>query len=71
MKIKREVKMNRIKEVREERGLRQLDVAKMCGIGVSTLWLIEQGYDQQVSEKTKRKIAAGLGSKIELLFPEE
>ena len=63
--------MNKIREVRQERGLRLVDAAKLFGIGCSTLWLIENGYAERASEKTRKKIAAGLGLKVEELFPEQ
>jgi DNA-binding LacI/PurR family transcriptional regulator len=46
-----------------------VDVALKSGVGVSTVWLIENGYIARVSNKTKRKIAKGLSLRIGDLFP--
>lgn len=61
--------MNKLREMRENRGLRLIDVATQCGVGIATIWNIENGYEQRASKKTKEKIAAGLGMKEEELFP--
>jgi len=62
--------MNKLKEKREQAGLRQVDLATLCGVGIGTIWLIENGYDKRASKKTKDKIAAGLKVEIKELFPE-
>jgi len=59
---------NELREKRKVLNLRMVDVALRSGVGVSTIWLIEQGYDQRVSTETKRKIASALGTTIEELF---
>ena len=63
--------MNKIKLIRESKGLRQIDVAKLCGVGIATIWNLEHGLDERASEKTRKKIAAGLGLKVEELFPNQ
>ena len=60
--------MNRLRETREGLGLRQVDVAKLSGVGLTTIWLIENGYDSRVSQKTKKKICSGLKLKEKDLF---
>jgi len=62
--------MNKIKEKREKAGLRQVDLATLCGVGIGTIWLIENGYDKRTSKKTKDKIAAGLKAETKELFSE-
>ena len=59
---------NELREKRRDLNLRMIDVALKSGVGVSTIWLIEQGYDQRVSTETKRKITSALGTTIEELF---
>ena len=62
--------MNKLTEIRKKRKLRMVDIALKSGVGVSTVWLIEHGYIVRVSNRTKRKIAKGLGLKVEDIFPE-
>lgn len=59
---------NELREKRRDLNLRMIDVALKSGVGVSTIWLIEQGYDQRVSTETKTKIPSVLGTTIEELF---
>ena len=59
---------NTLRKKRKELNLRMIDVALKSGVGISTIWLIEQGYDQRVSIKTKRKIATALNLSINELF---
>ena len=49
-------------------GLRQLDVARISNVGVTSLYYIEAGYDSRVSQKTKKKIAKALDKKVEEIF---
>lgn len=62
--------MNKLREKREELSLRQVDVAKLTGVGLTTIWLLENGYDRRVSQKTKKKIAQGLKLKVQEVFPQ-
>ncbi len=66
MKMKR---MSTLRAARERRGLRLIDLATLCDVGMATVWNLENGYEQRASKKTKEKIAAGLGMKEEELFP--
>ncbi|MBN1270899.1 MAG: helix-turn-helix transcriptional regulator [Candidatus Aminicenantes bacterium] len=59
---------NKLKEKRKEMKLRMIDVALKTGVGVSTIWLIENGYSERISKETKQKIAAGLNTTVEELF---
>ena len=59
---------NELRQKRTELNLRMVDVALRSGVGVSTIWLIENGYDQRVSTKTKKKIASALGATVKELF---
>lgn len=62
--------MSTLRKIREASGLRQIDVAKMSGIGLTTVWLIENGYENRVSQKTKEKIATALKMKVREIFPQ-
>lgn len=66
-----EVEMNKIKNLRESQGLRQIDLAMKARVSLSTLWLLEAGYDERASQKIKSKVAAGLGIKVRDVFPEQ
>ena len=59
---------SKLRERRKALNLRMIDIALKSGVGVSTIWLIEQGYGQRVTTKTKRKIATALGTTEEELF---
>jgi len=63
--------MNKLKKLRQKLGLRQVDVATLCGVGITTIWLIENGFEQRVSQKTKQKIARGFKLKVQELFPKK
>lgn len=62
---------NIVKKKRNEQNLRLVDLALKAGIGVSTLWLVEQGYHNRILLSTKDKIAEALHTDIKILFGEE
>jgi len=62
--------INKTKEKREILKLRIVDVALKAGVGVSTVWLIENGYASRTSEKTKEKVASALQCSVQEIFPE-
>ena len=62
---------NKLREKREALNLRMIDIALICGVGISTIWLVENGYDRRISKKTKEKITKGLGVTTKEIFPEE
>ena len=62
--------MNKLKQIRQNMGLRQIDLAKRAGVGLTTIWYLENGYDDRASQKTKKKIAQGLKLKIQEVFPQ-
>ena len=62
--------MNRIKKLRLEKGLRQIDVAKKANVSLTWIWAIEQGFNNHISKDIKRKVAQSLGSTVERLFLE-
>lgn len=59
--------MNRIKEFRTKRGLRQKDVAKMIGVSVPSISYYERGK-KKPSINNALKIAQVLDTTIEDLF---
>ena len=60
---------NKIKSLRKEKGLTQVQVAAFAGISIATLWMIESGYEKKTSDETKRKLAAFFECDIEDIFP--
>ena len=61
---------NNLREKRKIFNFRLIDLAIKSGIGISTIWLIEQGYERRTSRETKKKIAQALDSTIEEIFGE-
>ena len=60
--------MNRIKEIREQKGLTQEDVAKKAGISPNYYAKIERGTINTSIEKAN-KISKALGVKVSDIFP--
>jgi len=78
MKIKWDLKnipsrmvWNRVKSLRENMKLSQIQVATGAGISVTTIWMIEQGFDEKTTEMTKQKIADFFKCDILDIFPSE
>lgn len=59
---------SKLRERRKALNLRMIDIALKSGVGVSTIWLIENGYSRRVTLQTKRKISTALGANIKELF---
>lgn len=59
--------MNRMKEIRLQRGLRQIDVAKDTGLSKAAISLFENGKSTP-SMNSAYKIAKALGTTIDELF---
>ena len=62
---------NKIKRLRKERGLSQTQVAAGAAISITTLWMIEQGYEKKTSNETKKKLANFFKCNIKDIFPAE
>lgn len=61
--------MKSMKEIREEKGITQIELAKQCGIQQATVSDIERGRVKSPSVDTAQKIAKALGVSIGELFP--
>ena len=61
--------MNKLKQARLEKELRQVDLARRANISLTWLWALENGLEKRVSTKAKRRLAGALGMRIEDLFP--
>jgi len=65
----KEDQMTKIKEAREKRGLRQLDLAKMADVSLTWLWALENSFSSRVSKDIKERVAQALDCSYEDLFP--
>lgn len=63
--------MNKVKQIRIEKGLRQLDLAKKADISLPWLWALENSFQQRISKEVKGRVAVALGCKYEDLFPKQ
>ncbi len=62
-------KSSKMKQFREKKELRQIDVALRAGCSLTWIWLLEQGGQERVSQEIKERVAAVLKSTPEELFP--
>ena len=60
--------MNKIKELRNKQGLRQIDIANKADVSLTWLWAMENGLHNRISEKIKERVANVLGVKVKELF---
>ena len=58
----------RIKEVREEIGMTQEELAKKSGISRTTISALENGSNKNTSSKTLLAIATALNTTVENIF---
>ena len=57
----------RVKEIRKERGLTQVQLSKKSGVSRAIIWGLERG-DAVTTTKTLVKLADALGVKVDDLF---
>ena len=69
--IVKENSMSRLKQIRLEKGLRQLDLAKKANISLTWLWALENSFSSRVSREIKGRVAQALDCPYEELFPDE
>jgi len=70
-KIGDRIVWNRLRSLRKERGLTQLEVAKGTGLSIVWIGFAEKGYDNNISDKAKQKIADFFECDISDIFPTE
>jgi len=70
-KISDRIIWNRLRSLRKEKGLTQLDVAKGTGLSIVWIGFAEKGYDNNISNKAKQKIADFFECDISDIFPTE
>lgn len=61
---------NRIRELRQRRGISSTELAYRSGLSTTTLWRLERG-EQQPPLGTARSIAEILSATIDEVFPAE
>ena len=61
---------NKVKELRQQRGLTQIQLANLAGVSVQWIQKIEQGWSIGVSIDTQNKICSAMGVSRFELFPE-
>ena len=52
--------MNKLRNKRQEAGLRQVDLSVLSGVSIATVWCLENGLDRRAKPETRKKIIAGL-----------
>ncbi len=62
---------NKIKSLRKERKLKQIEVAIGSDISPATIWMLEQGYERRTTDETKQKLADFFKCDIDDIFPVE
>ena len=58
----------RIKALREEKGLSQSELARQCGVAQATISRLESGALQDVQTSTARALARALGVSVDYLI---
>lgn len=58
----------RIREIREARGMSQLELSEKTGLARATIWRLETGEEETTTTKTLLKIADALGVTVGALF---
>ena len=61
--------MNRLKEIRQRKGLTQYELGKLIGRYQSKVWLWERDY-YRPNEKERREVARVLEVEVAEIFPE-
>jgi transcriptional regulator with XRE-family HTH domain len=64
------LRWNRLRAMREARGLSLNELAVYAGVSASLVWMLEKGYSQ-ASQPVKKRLAKFLQVKIDDLFPLE
>ena len=62
--------MSKMKQLREQQGLRQIDLAKKANVSLTWLWALENSFHERVSQEIKERVATALKSTPGQLFPE-
>jgi len=60
--------MNRVKQARRKKGLRQIDLAEEARISLTWIWVLENSRGQGVSKEIKTRVAKALNVNKDWLF---
>ena len=58
----------RIREIREDRGMTQVELAEKSGVSRTTIYGLETGAEKITTTKTLNKLAHALGVSIDEIF---
>ena len=59
---------SKMRQAREAKGMRQLDLALRANCSLTWIWLLEQGGHKRVSREVKNRVARLLGVPVAELF---
>ena len=62
------INLNRLKEIREEKGFSISKLAKISGVTRQTIYRLENEEDESVKSKTLKSLAEALGVKVTDFF---
>jgi len=68
MLVNRGKEMSKMKVLRKQKGLRQLDLAKKADVSLTWIWALENGFDGRVSIEVKKRVASALDSDVKKVF---
>ena len=60
--------MNRLREIRMKQNLRQIDLAQKADVSLTWIWVLENGFQQRVSQEIQSRVARDLGCSVEEIF---
>lgn len=60
--------MNKVRQFREKKNLRQIDLARKANISMGWLWALENGFEDRVSIEVKRRVSDALKCDYAALF---
>lgn len=60
--------MNKLKEIRESKGLSILELSKLSHVSRPTIYRLESGEDKVVNSKTLKALADALGVSMTVFF---
>jgi len=60
--------MSKMKKLREQQGLRQIDLAKKADVSLTWLWALENSFQERISQEIKERVAAALETTVDELF---
>ena len=68
-KIPSFIQWNRLKALRRKAGLTQAKLAVAADVSHATIFYLEAGHEEKISDSTKQKLADYFGCQVDELFP--